>query len=263
MGKMPGMEYLLVPLAALLASGLTLFSGFGLGTLLLPAFALFFPVDAAVALTAVVHFLNNLFKLALLGRAADRATVLRFGLPAVLCALLGAALLVHLQELRPLLEYGLGGRRLQVTPVKLCVAALMASFALLEIAPRFGSLAFHPRWQPLGGALSGFLGGLSGHQGALRSAFLLRAGLSKEAFVATGVVTACLVDASRLSLYAAHFAADGLGANAGLLALACLAAFAGAFLGRRLLRKVTLRAVQVLVAGLLLLLSLALGAGLV
>ncbi len=37
------MAYFIVAAVALLASGLTLFSGFGLGTLLLPAFALFFP----------------------------------------------------------------------------------------------------------------------------------------------------------------------------------------------------------------------------
>jgi hypothetical protein len=63
--------YLVVCSVALLASGLTFFSGFGLGTLLLPAFALFFPVEQAVALTAVVHFLNGLFKLGLVGRHAD------------------------------------------------------------------------------------------------------------------------------------------------------------------------------------------------
>ncbi len=58
---------MLVCLVALLASGLTLFSGFGLGTLLLPAFALFFPVEIAVAATAIVHLINNLFKLLLVG----------------------------------------------------------------------------------------------------------------------------------------------------------------------------------------------------
>ena len=62
------MEYIVVPVVALFASGLTLFSGFGLGTLLLPAFVLFFPADVAIALTALVHFLNNLFKLYLMGR---------------------------------------------------------------------------------------------------------------------------------------------------------------------------------------------------
>lgn len=54
------MEYIIVCIVALLGSGLTLFSGFGLGTILVPVFALFFPIDLAIALTAIVHFLNNL-----------------------------------------------------------------------------------------------------------------------------------------------------------------------------------------------------------
>ena len=62
------MSYLVICAVALLASGLTFFSGFGLGTLLLPAFALFFPIEQAVAMTAVVHFLNGLFKLGLAAR---------------------------------------------------------------------------------------------------------------------------------------------------------------------------------------------------
>ena len=73
------MAWLIVAAVALLASGLTLFSGFGLGTLLLPAFALLFPVEIAVGATAVVHLANNLFKLTLIGRHADPRTVVWFG----------------------------------------------------------------------------------------------------------------------------------------------------------------------------------------
>ena len=62
------MMYVIVCLVALGASFLTLFSGFGLSTLLMPAFALFFPLEAAIAMTAVVHLANNVFKLALVGR---------------------------------------------------------------------------------------------------------------------------------------------------------------------------------------------------
>ena len=61
------MDVLLISIVAFIGSGLTFFSGFGLGTVLLPVFALFFPVQVAVGLTAVVHFLNNLFKLGLVG----------------------------------------------------------------------------------------------------------------------------------------------------------------------------------------------------
>src|SRR4030066_188249 len=119
------MSYLVICLAAFFASGLTLFSGFGLGTLLLPVMALFFPIDLAIALTAVVHALNNLFKCWLLGRHADGAVVLKFGLPAILAALRGARLLLYLSALQQLLTYQSGGREAYVMPVKLLVAALM------------------------------------------------------------------------------------------------------------------------------------------
>ena len=56
--------------------------GFGLGTLLMPAFALFLPVPVAVAATAVVHLANNLFKLVLVGWKAGWTVVVRFALPA-------------------------------------------------------------------------------------------------------------------------------------------------------------------------------------
>ena len=82
---------------------------------------------------------------------------------------------------------------------------------------------------PLGGLVSGFFGGLSGMQGALRSAFLSRAGLTKEAFIATGVVIACLIDFSRLAIYSAALARESAHFNYGLLAAAVLAAFAGEF----------------------------------
>ena len=49
------MDYLLVAAVALCVSGLTMYSGFGLGTLLMPVFALFFPIEVAVAATAIVH----------------------------------------------------------------------------------------------------------------------------------------------------------------------------------------------------------------
>lgn len=46
------MEYFVICVTALLASAVTLFSGFGLGTVLMPVFALFVPAPVAVAATA-------------------------------------------------------------------------------------------------------------------------------------------------------------------------------------------------------------------
>jgi uncharacterized membrane protein YfcA len=55
----------IIAVVACLASLLTLISGFGLGTILMPVFGLFFPLPVAVALTGIVHLLNNIFKLSL------------------------------------------------------------------------------------------------------------------------------------------------------------------------------------------------------
>lgn len=115
----------------------------------------------------------------------------------------------------------------------------------------------------VGGILSGFFGGLTGIQGAIRSTFLIKSGLSKEAYIATGVVIACLVDFTRLSVYASRFTASNLHENLTLLISATLAAIAGAFIGSRLLKKITLRFIQVLVAIMLMIISIALGLGLI
>ncbi|MBU1405950.1 MAG: TSUP family transporter, partial [Proteobacteria bacterium] len=97
------MSYLIICSVALAVSGLTLFSGFGLGTLLMPAFALFFPLEVAVGATAMVHLANNLFKAALFGKHADPGIVLKFSLPAALAAVLGALLLNRLSGMEPIM----------------------------------------------------------------------------------------------------------------------------------------------------------------
>lgn len=245
------MDILIVCIVALLASVLTFFSGFGLGTLLLPAFALFMPVEHAIAMTAVVHLLNGLFKLALLRKHVDTRVLLRFGLPAVLAAVLGAWLLSALGTLPALHAYTAFGHRFEILPLKLVIGMLLLLFAMIELLPKLRDLEFDARWQPLGGALSGFFGGLAGMQGALRSAFLARSGLDKQAFVATGAAIACVIDVSRLAVYAGTLLAVFGTLDHRLLACAVLAAFAGAWLGNRLLHKTTLRGLQRVVAAML------------
>jgi len=261
------MDYALITLCSLVVSGLTLFSGFGLGTLLMPAFAVFFPVPTAIAATAVVHLANNLFKLALVGKEADWHVVARFSLPAALAALIGAASLVGFAELPALTHYELSGRTFEITPVKLVIGSLIVVFASLELSSAFAALAMPSKYLPLGGLLSGFFGGLSGNQGAFRSAFLIKAGLAKEAFVATGVVSAVIVDSVRLTVYGVSYFTSSFVALpaeiAGLVVSASLAAFVGAFFGRRLLKKVTLRTVQIVVAACMIGVGGGLAAGLI
>lgn len=248
---------------ALLTSALTLFSGFGLGTLLLPAFLLFFPVDISVAMTAVVHLLNNLFKLVLVGRNASWRVVLRFGAPAIVAALGGATFLMIVTTLPVLASYEMFGRTQDVRADKLVVAVLICVFAVVEVLPAFRNVQLGERYLPLGGVLSGFFGGISGHQGALRAMFLVRAGLSREAYIATGVVIACLVDFTRISVYLQYFAGTGLRENIGLITAATMSAFAGAYIGNRLVKNITMHQIQIVVSILLVGTSLGIGSGLI
>jgi len=256
-------EVFIISLTAFLAAVLTFFSGFGLGTLLTPVFMLFFPVEVAIALTGVVHFFNNIFKLALVGRNADKSVLIRFGIPAVLGALLGSLLLVNIPDAEPIFSYRLGQRPVDVYPVKFIISVLLIFFAGMDIIPSLKNMQFSKDKLPVGGALSGFFGGLSGNQGALRSAFLIRAGLSKEAFIGTAVVVSAFVDLTRLGIYSLRFGSVGLDAHLGLVTAATLSAMAGAFLGNRLLKKITVNVIQKFVALMLILLSLALGSGLI
>jgi len=254
-------EYIVVSIAALIASALTLFSGFGLGTLLMPVVAIFFPIEVAIAITAMVHLANNVFKVGLLGRMANRSVLLRFGIPAIVFAFAGALTLTWLKDAPPLYEYASFGRELQVAPIKLVVGVLILLFVFLELWPRFASISIDRKYLPYGGALSGFFGGLSGHQGAFRSMFLLKAGLNKEAFVATGAMLAVMVDMSRMVIYGMDFLSKPDVVEWPLVVAASLAAFAGAYAGSRLLKKVTIRSIQVTVSILLVVVSIGLISG--
>lgn len=258
------MDHVLVAVVAFFASGLTLYSGFGLGTLLLPAFALFFPVPVAVAATGAVHLINNLFKAGLLWRRADWRIVLRFGLPAVPAAVAGAWLLGLLGASERVLAWEAAGRTFGPSAAGLTVGLFMVAFAVLELQPGFQRLRAPPRLMPAGGVATGFLGGLTGQQGALRSMFLLKSGMDAGAFIATGVMIAVLIDLARLPAYGAAFAETGVtlgDRELGLIATGILASLAGAWLGARYVEKVTIGLVRRIVAALMILVGLALAAG--
>jgi uncharacterized membrane protein YfcA len=256
------MDLLITSVSALLASCMTFFSGFGLGTILTPVFSLFFPVSVAIAMTAVVHLANNLFKIGLIGRDAHWPTVLRFAIPAGLAAMVGAAVLVQTSTLLPWASYEWLGRSHTITPVKALIGVVITVFALLELSPSFARLALPARWLAVGGLLSGFFGGLSGNQGALRSAFLIKLGLSKEAYVGTGAVCTVVVDLVRLTVYGftlpAVLASAQSSQSGALVLAATVSAFVGSYFGKRMLKKVTLRSVELAVAAMM----VAIGTGL-
>lgn len=235
------MSFIIIPLTAFLASILTFFSGFGLGTILLPVFTIYYDAPIAVGLTAIVHFLNNAFKMGLVYKNIDWKTVLKFGIPSLVAALLGAFLLKGLSTSTVnLFSYTLNDHVFNVSLFNALIGLLIIFFSLFEVVPYFKHLTFNKNKLIIGGLLSGFFGGLSGHQGALRSAFLVKLNLTKESFIATGTAIACIVDIARMSVYAFTFDFIHVQNNSRVLLIAVLAAFLGAFIGNKLLKKTTI-----------------------
>ena len=115
--------------------------------------------------------------------------------------------------------------------------------------------------------LSGFFGGVSGNQGILRSAFLIKSGLNKEEFIGTGVVCSVIVDMVRLPIYGwvvytQKFAAALTPDLRGIIGAAVLTAFLGSYIGSRLIHKMTFKTLQIFVGIMLFVLGLAIIAGL-
>jgi uncharacterized membrane protein YfcA len=243
------MEYIIIGIISLLTSVLTFFSGFGVGTILTPVFVVFFPIEIAIAMTAIVHFLNNIFKLGLTYKNIDKGVLLRFGLPAIPFALVGAWILISISTQNILLSsFQIMNIECNIYLIQLIVGLLMLFFAIAELFPSFKKDTIKDKHLIIGGSISGFFGGLTGHQGALRTMFLIKSGLSKEAFIATGIAIACFVDVSRLAVYFGKVENINVQENIGIISVATISAFVGAYFGKMLLKKITINTIQYFVS---------------
>ena len=241
------MEFLLICFASFMIAGLTLFAGFGIGTMLMPVLAIFFPVNIAIGLTAVVHLANSLFRSALLVKFANRKVVLKFGIPAILAAIVGAYILSVVTRLNLFINYQIFGYPFHVELIKLIIGILIIFFVVLEFIPQYKAFSMQKEHFTLGGILSGFFGGLSGHQGAFRSAFLIQANLGKAEFIATNMVIAALVDITRIIVYGVGFPTAELIGRIPLLAAASLSAILGSFIASFFIKKVTIKLIRVMI----------------
>lgn len=255
------MTYLIIALSAFLASTLTFFSGFGLATVLTPVLIIFFPAPIAISLTAIVHFLNNIFKLILTGKNINKEVLLKFGVTAMIGAVFGSFALVMIAQKSFIISYHLFNHSFKVELVNLTIGMIILSFVMVEMLPEINKVSINKNLLPIGGILSGFFGGLSGHQGAFRSLFLIKCNLSKEQFVATGILIACLVDVIRLSIYGVNFLTMEIGKDFQLLLLTVISAFLGSYIANKYMQKITIKLIKNIITVLLLFISLGLITG--
>ena len=250
--------YIVISLVAFGASTLTFFSGFGLGTLLLQVFALFVELELAIAMTAIVHLANNLLKVGLVFRGINLQIILYFGVGAIIGAGIGAYILSIISGFGTFYQTTLWGSSKSVNYVEFVLGIVILSFAILEFNPKL-SISKIPL--AVGGFISGFFGGLSGHQGALRTAFLANRKLNKDVFIATGVCVSLFVDLTRLIFYRVQLSDVSIPYS--LLAIGILAAFLGSVIGKVLFAKTTMKSIQKMVCFALLLLGFSILTGLI
>ena len=181
---------------------------------------------------------------------------------ALIFASFGAYFLGFIGDVEPLHAYSIGDKNVEITLLKAVIGALMIFFAWFDLDPRFSNLKIKPQWIPLGGVLSGFFGGISGHQGAFRSAFLTKAGLTKDQFIGTSNAIALVIDFARIGIYAKTLDFVALADEKYLLLVGIAFAFVGTYFGKELVHKTTLKGIQRFVGGMLLLLGALFIAGL-
>ena len=179
------MEHGWIYFLAFFTAIVTLLTGFGLGTVLTPVFTFFYDVKIAVLIVALIHILNNLFKLALFKGYVDYSILKRFGLVSIFGSILGSVLQYYFQS----------------NLVKVLLGSVLLLLGISKFLPAGLTFRLPRRFDRAGGFLSGLLGGLVGNQGAIRSAYLLNYGLSKERFIATATIRAVAIDLTRLPVY--------------------------------------------------------------
>lgn len=216
-------QWYLLPIAAFLGALATFFTGFGLNTILVPVFLWYIEPTLAVFFAGLVHLANNILKVALTAKKIDWGLFKSFGLPALIGAAIGAFLLVQVGA-------GYGG------VLKPIFGVLFMFFAVLEFFNwRFSKIS--KQHLNLGGFLSGFFGGFSGHQGALRALFLSQLKLDRLLFVATTAIISLLVDLTRMGFYIQnpHIWTT---IQWDLMGLTIFSAFLGTLVGRYLLPQI-------------------------
>jgi uncharacterized protein len=215
------MFQLLLAASSILAGAVAAVAGFGIGSVLTPVLALQVDTRVAVAAVSIPHIAGTAFRLWLLGTRPDWRVLWSFGITSAAGGLLGA--LLHSRASNPALTIVFGSLLLFVS---------ISGLTGLGTRLRFSGPA---AW--LAGAASGFLGGLVGNQGGIRSGALLGFELPKATFVATATAIGLFVDAARMPVYFWN-ARGSLAPLAGELALATAGVVVGTLAGSRLLARI-------------------------
>lgn len=208
-------------MVALAAAGIAAVAGFGIGSLLTPTLAVYYPAKLAVATVSIPHLVATGYRLWLVREHIDSKLLRSFGLTSAAGGLLGA----------------LTGTWLTSRTLEVVLAALLLFVGLGNLVGWTKKLRFSGVWAWVAGGVSGFLGGLVGNQGGLRAGAMLGLGASKDSFIATATATGVIVDVARMPVYVATQWDELSKLGLPIAAMVC-GVMAGTYFGTWLLKRI-------------------------
>jgi uncharacterized membrane protein YfcA len=179
------MEIIFLSALVFIASIIGTMAGFGISTVMIPVVLLFYPLSQTLFFVGIIHWVGNAWKLILFRRGISWKLILSFGIPGIAASLLGALLVFKVSTS--------------------LLSRILAGFIIIYVIYLFIRPSFKVKESTLsavsGGALSGFLAGIFGMGGAVRSLFLSAFDLPKAIYIATAGAIALFIDTTRLTTY--------------------------------------------------------------
>lgn len=215
--------FLWVAFAAFFTSIISSVAGFGGGILIVAAFSFFYDIKVAIAMSSILFLFMNLNKFFFFHKHIDWVFARNVLITALPAALIG---LYCFKIIDPLV-----------------IKYMLASFAVFMIIDHIAPLRknkkiknFTTTKMLIGGSFLGFFAGVG--FGAIAKVFLLKLrGLSKEMFVGTGVAITLMLNLVKMPIY---FKMDFIsGENFIALTPIFFLIFAGTFIGKKILKKIS------------------------
>ena len=208
-------------LLSLLAEILGTIGGFGSSLFFIPIAGYFLDFESVLGITALFHISSNLSKIYLFKQGFDKKLILTVGIPAVIFVIIGARM----------------SKFVDTNILELILALFLITVSLsflfvksLEVKPNLKNSI-------LGGTFSGIAAGLFGTGGAIRGITLAAFNLKTEVFIATSAIIDLGIDSSRTIVY--FYNGFIHKHDLYLIPILFFVSFAGTFIGKKILNKVS------------------------
>jgi len=182
------MEILYITIVTILAGAVGTLTGFGTSTIMVPILLFFLPLPQTLLLVGIVHWFGDIWKVLFFRKGFQWKLIFTFGAAGILASFLGANIVLSVSE--TLLSRILGG-------------FFVFYVLFLFYDPTF-KIPKKSTTAVTGGALSGFLAGIFGVGGAVRSMFLSAYDLPKAVYIATAGAIGFIIDTTRITTYLAN-----------------------------------------------------------